>query len=67
MIVRKLRWWRGVLRLRHGYCPLCNSSPPRKSCPVCLGDCKYGYEADSSKRLVWRERFSQVNQGIDIR
>lgn len=57
---RRLIWWRGILRLRHGYCPLCNSSPPDVSCQVCLGSRVYGYEATSGRRLIWRKRFQTI-------
>lgn len=50
---RVIGWW----RLRYGFCPLCNSSPPRRDCPVCEGDPHYWREADAAKRAMWRERY----------
>jgi len=37
-----LRYWRGRWRLRFGFCPLCYSSPPNKTCPICAGWYEYG-------------------------
>jgi len=60
MLKAKLRWWRGLMRLSYGYCPICNSSPPRKSCPVCFGSHVYGYELSTDNRLIWKNRFAVI-------
>lgn len=50
----RARW-----RLRRGYCPLCNSSPPRPGCPVCEGRREYGPMAGALRKNVllyrWRK------------
>jgi hypothetical protein len=46
-------WW----RLKFGYCPLCDSSPPRKDCPICIGSYEYGQDANDAVRGLWRERY----------
>lgn len=50
----------GRRRLRYGFCPLCNSSPPRPDCPVCEGDRLYGSLASAEKRAVWSERWEAL-------
>lgn len=55
---RYILYLSGLLRLRFGFCPWCNSSPPDPACPVCLGDQKYwGKNVDENKRAVWKSRF----------
>lgn len=54
------RWWvvlRGRSRLRFRVCPMCYSSPPRPSCPVCDGSYDYSYRASESQIRVWRSRW----------
>lgn len=55
---------RGAWRLWWRYCPVCNSSPPRPSCPVCRGSYDYGAHASGNggplsdiQREIWRSRF----------
>lgn len=53
-----IRYYKGLLWLRQGFCPYCYSSPPRKACPVCKGDNKYwGKNVSKEKREQWRERY----------
>lgn len=55
-----IRYWKGRLWLKQGFCPYCYSSPPREECPVCQGDYKYfGKNVDAEKRALWRERYEQ--------
>lgn len=61
-----LRYWAGRWRLRHGFCPACNSSPPRPSCPVCEGSYEYGRHASGlggplppETRWLWRNRWDR--------
>lgn len=55
---------RGSWRLRRGYCPLCNSSPPRPSCPVCEGRHDYGPLIGGLRRNVliyrWHNYLDEV-------
>lgn len=46
-------WW----KLLFGFCPLCDSSPPKEFCYVCHGSYIYGHEASMSLRALWRERY----------
>lgn len=59
-VTRWPRYWLGRYWLRHGYCPACNSSPPEPMCTVCSGDQRYGNEADSAKRELWRWRWDAL-------
>jgi hypothetical protein len=52
--MKRLRYWRGLMRLRRGYCPACNSSPPDVTCPVCLGTHAYGHDLPEYVRGIWR-------------
>jgi len=55
-------WWRYPIRmwrLKHGFCPLCNSSPPDKSCPVCYGTYMYGNQISEYRQKKWLEYFEQ--------
>jgi len=52
-----LRYWRGRWRLRFGFCPLCYSSPPNKTCPICAGWYEYGGNLSDAKRDIWRARW----------
>ncbi len=46
-------WW----RLKFGFCPMCDSSPPRNECPVCGGSYKYGHYLDKTGRKLWWDRY----------
>lgn len=59
MFTRVSGWW----RLRFGFCPLCNSSPPNPRCSVCLGHRPYGRELDPAKKEVWKARWKVVTHG----
>ena len=48
------RYWVGRLWLRNGYCPQCNSSPPRPGCWVCNGELRYGPDLTPSVKRWWR-------------
>lgn len=66
-IRRWIRWRIGLHRLRFGFCPVCNSSPPDISCPVCKGSRDYGRKPDGSisweHHCLWVERFRKVLDG----
>lgn len=47
----------GGWRLRFGFCPMCDSSPPRQDCPVCLGSYEYGHQVSADKRREWWDRY----------
>lgn len=52
--MKRLRgWW----RLRHGYCPLCYSSPPPPDCPVCRGSREYGPLIGAKQRNILTARW----------
>lgn len=55
--LRYLRYWRGLVRLRLGCCPACNSSPPYWTCNICRGSYEYGPLIDDSTRENWRDRW----------
>lgn len=56
------KYWRGRWRLHFGWCPECNSSPPRLFCPVCQGSHKYGTHDENAPlridrwRRIWESR-----------
>ena len=50
----------GRRRLRYGFCPLCNSSPPNPDCPVCEGDYRYGHVLTEARRRLWRARWEAL-------
>lgn len=52
-----LKMFLGWTRLRNDYCPMCFSSPPKPSCPVCLGSYRYGPSNDQERRQEWKELF----------
>lgn len=57
------RYWRGRWRLLLGFCPLCNSSPPRRICPICQGSYVYGRKHLSDRRKAkWRARLDALRQ-----
>lgn len=65
-MLNRLRWWRGLWRLRFGLCPACYSSPPDRTCPVCAGNYAYGPRLADGVRVEWRKRFAaQVGRGHD--
>lgn len=49
--------FRGWIRLKQGFCPLCNSSPPSELCDICHGETNYGQTLSFNTREVWRERY----------
>lgn len=51
------RYWLGRYHLRMGYCPACNSSPPRLDCLVCHGARQYGPSITPLDQLRWRNRW----------
>lgn len=55
-----LRYWFGRYGLRHGWCPACNSSPPRSECRVCEGTHEYGPQLSDLRRALWRDRFDRL-------
>lgn len=50
-------WIRGKRRIRHGYCPKCNSSPPDFECTVCRGDDRYGTNVSRTQQWLWARRY----------
>lgn len=56
-------YWRGRRRLRFGWCPRCNSSPPRPDCDVCEGTYEYGPALTPARRLLWRARWEAYRRG----
>lgn len=50
----------GLWRLRFGWCPACNSSPPLWHCQVCEGSYAYGPALSDAKRAQWRVRWKRV-------
>ena len=51
---------RGRLRLRHGYCPWCESYPPRPGCPVCACSATYGAGLTIAERETWMQRWRHL-------
>lgn len=47
-------YWRGIWRLRFGFCPECNSSPPDVFCWVCKGSYDYGEDLTETRKIEWR-------------
>lgn len=58
--VRKAIYWQGRYRLRHGFCPWCNSSPPEEGCEICYGSYSYGPKAGQVRRRYWRIKWDQL-------
>lgn len=59
--IRGPRWyvrWRGFRWLRHGLCPCCYSSPPKKECPICEGNYGYSYLLTPEEWLLWWSRWA---------
>lgn len=57
-----LTYRQGKKRLRHGWCPQCNSSPPLAQCWVCKGDREYGPQFKDAVHismwaLAWDRRY----------
>jgi len=53
-------WFRYPIRmmwLSMGYCPLCNSSPPIDTCPVCMGSWLYGPGLVGARKALWALHF----------
>lgn len=50
----------GRLALRRGWCPLCNSSPPRQNCRVCLGTRDYGPHQSTAEAQAWARRWANL-------
>ena len=48
---------RGWNRLRRGYCPECNSSPPWPDCPICQGSYDYGPQISRAQRQQLHKRW----------
>lgn len=61
-------WIVGKQRLMGGFCPSCNSSPPRTDCWVCQGDRDYwrGHEQwTKEKAEAWRVAYLEgVTSGL---
>lgn len=58
--VHWLRYWFGRCGLRNGWCPACNSSPPRQQCRVCEGSYAYGPVLTERRRRDWRMRWDAL-------
>lgn len=43
--------------LVYGWCPACNSSPPRPDCHVCCGSREYGQLIRDADKAIWAGRF----------
>lgn len=54
-----LRYWKGRLWIKQGFCPYCYSSPPRTECPICEGTNKYSYGMEPGTKKIWRERWDK--------
>jgi hypothetical protein len=52
-----LKYWGGLWQLRFGFCPLCNSSPPYKHCPICWGNRNYGPKLSKVAKQQWKTRW----------
>lgn len=66
------RYWLGRWRLRSGYCPACNSSPPQPRCLVCEGSATYGKSgsqwrpaASAADEQLWRARWDLL-RGVKV-
>jgi hypothetical protein len=57
-----LAYWRGRYRLRFGFCPNCNSSPPKTSCFVCRGSHDYYPMLTAHDRMLWRARWEAMRR-----
>ena len=56
---RRLRYWRGMVRLMGDCCPECNSfAPGMPGCPFCGGTMIWTERADTRRtmRQRWREK-----------
>lgn len=58
-----IMYWQGRLRLRHGWCPSCNSSPPSLDCCICFGDRDYGPRISEFTRARWAYRWEKACRG----
>lgn len=58
---RRLNSWYTALKIkkliRHGWCPLCNSSPPDPWCKVCDGSRFYGSDISETMRADWAQKY----------
>lgn len=52
----------GLFRLKFGFCPLCDSSPPLAKCYVCRGSLVYGHLLDDETKAEWRQRFLTISK-----
>ena len=55
-----LKYWIGISRLRHGFCPECNSSPPRPDCVICTGEHNYGRGMNPWVKAIWRDGWDRM-------
>lgn len=58
-------WWtahRIRMMLQYGSCPLCNSSPPGKTCYVCWGSYMYGSKLSIKDKVVWAHRYVEERE-----
>lgn len=64
--MKNLYWrFRGWWRLKFGFCPYCDSSPPLKKCPVCDGSYSYGHDLTKQGKNIWKKRFIEVLKGSE--
>jgi len=59
MAISFWRYWLGRWRLRWGFCPWCDSSPPDQDCIVCEGTYDYGPPSDDVW-AQWRRRWEAL-------
>jgi hypothetical protein len=46
-----------MLNLLQGYCPICQSSPPKRNCFVCDGSYAYGPDIRPELKAEWLLRY----------
>lgn len=49
-------------KIRQGYCPLCDSSPPEPNCLVCDGTGDYGSRIKEGTKELWLSRWDDVQE-----
>jgi hypothetical protein len=70
IITNFLNWLffiRGLWRIKHGYCPMCNSDAPKiDDCNICYG-VTIPFPPPKGTKILWRQKFDEFMKEMKLR